>query len=98
MSVKQCQRTIDAREFAEWLVYAQLEPWDETRADLRAGIVASTIANIWRGADNPPYAPHDFMPDYDPVESEPVDEEASIELTQAIFENLTTQMGGTIIG
>ena len=85
-------------EFQEWQVYHALSPLGERRADLRAGIIASTMANIWRGAEAPAYAPSDFMPQFDRMDTEPVDEDASIELTQSIFESLTAQMGGTIIG
>ena len=54
----------DSREFAEWLAYYELEPWGEERADLRAGIVASTIANVHRGKGKA-FQPGDFMPDFD---------------------------------
>jgi hypothetical protein len=33
-------------ELAEWAAYYQCEPFGEERADLRAGIVASVIANV----------------------------------------------------
>ena len=41
-------------EFQEWCLYYQIEPWGEDRADLRAGIVASTLHNVyaaWVGSD-----------------------------------------------
>ncbi len=54
----------DSREFAEWRAYYELEPWGEERADLRAGIVASTIANVNRGKGKA-FSPGDFMPEFD---------------------------------
>ena len=54
----------DSREFAEWQAYYELEPWGEERADLRAGIVASTIANVNRGKGKS-FKPGDFMPEFD---------------------------------
>ena len=40
----------------------RLEPWGEERADLRAGIVASTVANaMMRKPDRTPFVPNDFM-------------------------------------
>lgn len=62
-----------SRLFSEWMAYAQLEPFGEGRADLRAGIVASVIANRWRGEDEREYKPEDFvaMPEL-PKEAEPV--------------------------
>lgn len=56
---------MSAREFSEWIAYARLEPFGEERADLRAGIVASTIAavNTPKGKRRP--KPGDFMPEFD---------------------------------
>jgi len=55
---------LDSREFAEWMAYYSLEPWGEERADLRAGIIASTIANRHRDPkrEKEAYKPQDFMP------------------------------------
>lgn len=49
-------------ELGMWAALYSVDPWDEERADYRAGIVASTIANVnlRRGAE--PLSPHDFMP------------------------------------
>lgn len=56
----------DSRQFAEWQAYYQLEPWGEERADLRAGIIASTIANVNRGKGQRAFTPSDFMPEFNP--------------------------------
>lgn len=96
MSVRHLLRTIDAAEFKEWQLYHQLEPWDETRGDLRAAIVARTIANIWRGKDVEPYQLTDFMPDFDPAPEPEIDEDAMILAQQHFFESLVSGMGGTI--
>jgi hypothetical protein len=55
---------LSAREFAEWQAYFAIEPFGEDMADLRAGIVAATIANVNRDAKkrSQPYEPLDFMP------------------------------------
>ena len=58
-------RRISERELAEWIAYYGLEPWGEERADLRAGIVASTVANTNRGGNNRAHKPSDFMPKFD---------------------------------
>lgn len=47
------------------MAYARLEPFGEERADLRAGIVAATIANVFRGEGSPEYKPHQFMPSFE---------------------------------
>lgn len=53
-------------QFVSWQHYFQLEPFGEERADYRAGIVASMIANANRDTTRHPdsYQPTDFMPDY----------------------------------
>ena len=96
MSVKRAQREIDSQEFTEWMAYAALEPFGETRADLRAGIVASTIANVWRSGESEPFTPGDFMPTFEPQEPEPVERDAEILHQQQLFEALTQAVGGTI--
>jgi len=51
-------------ELAEWIAFFGINPWGEERADLRAGIVASTLANVNRDPKRrpEPYRATDFMP------------------------------------
>ncbi len=67
MTVGELLARISSRELSEWMAYAQLEPWGEARADLRAGIVASTVANTARDPKKrkKPFAPEDFMPKFE---------------------------------
>lgn len=51
--------------FYEWMILEQLEPFGERADYLRAGIIASTIANCNRSSDHPAFKPDDFMPDFD---------------------------------
>ena len=64
---------ISSRELSEWMAYYELEPWGEERADLRAGIIASAMANVW-GAKT---KPADFMPNFD-------NEEMRVESTELL--------------
>lgn len=57
-------RRMPYRILREWYDYATLEPFGEERADLRAGIVASTIANVFRGKRQRPFKPAYFMPKF----------------------------------
>ena len=57
-------------QLAEWMAFAQLEPWGEERADLRAGIVASTVANVNRGKGQKTLTPQHFMPEFEPETEE----------------------------
>lgn len=73
--------------FAEWLAYYQVEPFGEERADLRAGIVASTIANVNRSSKSAKrFAPQDFMPKFTP------DDEA--ERTRRLLAQARAALGG----
>jgi len=47
---------------AEWIAFDRIDPWSEARADLRAGIIASVVANVNRGKKTKAFTPVDFMP------------------------------------
>ena len=94
-TIQELRAVLSYAEFQEWCLYYQIEPWGEDRADLRAGIVASTIANYAgkersNGAD--PALPADFMPYLDGPEQAPqaeaqplTDEELAAWADAAIF-------------
>jgi hypothetical protein len=73
-------------QFAEWLAYSRIEPWGEEREDLRIGIIASMIANMFREKGKKPAQPSDFILDF-----EPEDEDAK---TQRMIEQLRRSLGG----
>jgi hypothetical protein len=50
------------RVYREWMVYAEMEPWDQQRADWRAAMIASTMANLWRGKKGRRRKLKDFLP------------------------------------
>lgn len=54
-------RYITAKQFAEWEAYAQLDPFDELRADSRAALIAQVLANIHRGKGQRAYMLKDFL-------------------------------------
>lgn len=70
MTVDELLARVSSRELSEWIAYSNLEPWGEKRADLRAGIVASTVANTARDRKKrgKPFSPAEFMPDFDAKE------------------------------
>jgi hypothetical protein len=94
-TIQELRAVLSYREFCEWCLYYQIEPWGEERADLRAGIVASTIASYAgkeRSMSAPPALPADFMPYLDrpepaePAEDQPLtDEELAKWADAAIF-------------
>jgi hypothetical protein len=69
-----------AKEFGEWQALYLVEPWGEYPTYLAAGVVASTVANVNRKQDTPPFSASDFIPqfgaglkDEEPEESDPAE-------------------------
>ena len=65
MTVGELLHTMSSKELVEWQAYYSIEPFGEERADLRAGIIASTIANVNRPKGKKAYDAEDFMPKFD---------------------------------
>lgn len=63
--MRDLQQEIDAHEFAEWMAFDRICPFGDERADLRAGIIASTIANCAAFGKKRTFKPSDFMPEFD---------------------------------
>lgn len=53
---------MSSAELSEYMAYDHFEPIGEARADLRAGIVASTVANFAANPPRKPAKPVDYMP------------------------------------
>ena len=63
MSVRQAQREIDSREFAEWIAFDRIQPIGPDRQDVLAGTIAATVANCAMGRRHgPAYQWQDFAP------------------------------------
>lgn len=60
MTVAELQERMTSAEFAEWVALYSIEPFGDDRADLRAGVVASTMANLL-GSGRQVYGPGDFL-------------------------------------
>lgn len=55
-------RGMTVRQFQEWRTYADLEPFDETRADLRSADVVRTLLNLFgRGKGKAPFPLKDCL-------------------------------------
>lgn len=52
---------IDSRELSEWMVYYQIEPFGEERADIRQAITSCLLANIHRGKNQRAFNINEFM-------------------------------------
>lgn len=64
MTVDELLRRISSRELTEWMIYYRLEPFGQDVDWLRAGVIASTIANVNRDPKKQPrpFEPADFIP------------------------------------
>lgn len=60
-TLEQLSSEMTAQEFGLWQAEYRIRPWGEFRSDIRAGIVASTIANTNRRKDTPAYKFTDFI-------------------------------------
>lgn len=72
MTVEEMGERMSARELAEWMAFDRISPIGEDRADLRAGIIASVIANSHR-VKGDPFTPADFMPFIEKPKATPAD-------------------------
>jgi hypothetical protein len=76
-------RRMDSAEMAEWMAFYRIEPFGEQREDVRAGIVASTIANFMQGGKKPKiFTPSDFMLF---KQEKPQEESGVVEQVKAVF-------------
>ena len=55
---------LTSAEFAEFMADHRMGPWGETRGDIQAAVVASTIANVNRGPKTAAFELSDFIPKY----------------------------------
>ena len=82
--------SMDAAEFVHWIAYQDIDPITDDRADLRAGIVASVVANCLTNKHD--FKPTDFLPQYGKAPAEEMTED---ELQLAGLK-LVALMGGTV--
>lgn len=90
MTVRQLLANLDSAELTEWVAFDHMEPIGEFRADLRAGIVAATVANYGGRDIRVPRKPSDFMPFIEREEETPMlldDPNAQAELILGAFGN-----------
>lgn len=85
---------MSSKEFAEWMAYAQIEPFGDERADMRMAILASLIANVNRDPKkkSTPYEVSDFMPKFEA--SEPISKEEALAAIDAAMTSLVLATGG----
>lgn len=55
------------------MAFYEIEPFGDGRADIRSGIIASTIANVHRKKSRAAYKTKDFLPKFKSRRAQPVD-------------------------
>ena len=65
--------------FPQFAALAERHDLALERLDHQAGVVASTVANCHRGADDKPFLPKQFMPSYDPEDDAALDADAPMD-------------------
>ena len=79
---------ITSRQLGEWIAYYRIDPWGEERADLRSGIVSSTMANINRKKGAKAFKPSDFMPEFIKQKEDDMDAKQVRQQTIDVMSNL----------
>ena len=74
------------RIWRDWIEYNNVEPFGEERADVRAGIIAATVANcLARKKGKPAFRPDQFMPKFEkPKKREPKTADALFEKVKSL--------------
>lgn len=55
------EATLSAREFAEWVAFAEVHPFPADLVDMHGAMVAAILANVHRAADAPAAPLSDFL-------------------------------------
>lgn len=84
------------RVWREWLAYHAIEPFDETRADLRIAQLDALVANAWFGR-NKRWSPEDFLFNFKTGKAAPESDAHRAERLLALAKDLTVIFGGEII-
>jgi len=61
MPVGELLARMSSRELTEWMAFHELEPFGSEQDDLRTGVVASTMANLFRPKGSKALQPADMI-------------------------------------
>ncbi len=87
-------KSMSMRTLAGWHAYFELEPFGESRADMRAAQICAVLAEINRDrkARKKPFTALDFMPDFDDsrrtARRKVMDKEGFAELKRALMQRV----------
>ena len=71
MTVSELDARMSSREFAEWMVYSQIEPFGPAREDYRAALISTVVAN----SSGNKMSPDDFIKPFEVVKEEVIIED-----------------------
>jgi hypothetical protein len=76
--VAELKQRMSAQEWAAWQLYDAMEPVGDRRADLRAGSICATLANVHRDEEKKrtPFTPEDFVLQFE--REDPADHQANL--------------------
>lgn len=61
--MKELKNSLSSYEYQQWIAYYEVEPFGFDIENARSGVIASTMANIWRSEKNKKhYSWLDFFP------------------------------------
>lgn len=78
-------------ELMKWIAFSNIEPFGEIRADIRAAMIATVMANAWRGKNQSPFKITDFVLTFGNKPEQTMDE------MKQILKSFTLAAGGKII-
>lgn len=61
MTVSRLERELPHRELREWIEEYARDPWGQWRDNAHSALIASTVANVFRGEKSKVFTFEDFM-------------------------------------
>lgn len=87
MTVREMLSRMSSSEFSEWMAYYNIEPFGPIREDLRAGMIAAPLLNIWVPRGGTRAKPSDWIMRFDKAA-----EEQDWETMKAMLQGFTAAM------
>jgi hypothetical protein len=87
---------MSAQEFAEWMAYYRIDPWDASRDDLRSALVCTVIANGNRSKKSRPFKVNDFLLNFREANQNRQVPEQDPKAMQSQLIALTRALGGEV--
>lgn len=85
MTVAEMMTRMSSAEYSAWQVFdSRIEPIGDRRADLRAGGISATVANVYRDEKKrrQAFAPSDFALDFNPLREQTYEDRVASNLSK----------------